>query len=126
MERHITRFETQTTYRFAVLRRLIMATAQELQAGLDTLSAAINDYTSDVGAAIAKLSEQQTAMQATLDAALANDANDAATIADLKAQLAAMGTATESVSTGLTALADAVKAADVSVNQGDQPAPPSA
>lgn len=104
------------------LETTFMATAAELQAGIDTLNATVADYTSDVSAKLQTLADQQAAMKVSLDAALANDSVDAATIADLTAQLAAMSAGTDSALAQITALNTAVAAADVAVDQGT-PAP---
>lgn len=104
----------------------IMATAAELQAGLDTLTTNVADYTSDVTAALQALKDQQTAMQATLDAALANDATDQATITDLRAQLAAMGQGVDAAMAKVTALNSAVTTADMAVDQPSTPPAPGA
>lgn len=106
--------------RFNTLEANLMATAAELQTALDTLTANVADYTSDVTATLADV-------KSTLDAALANDATDAATIADLRAQLAAMSTGVDSALTKVQALNEAVTSADVAVDrpstQPGQPTP---
>lgn len=99
----------------------LMATVAQLQSAFDGLTASFDDFASDVTATLQRNQKTFAQMQATLDAALANDATDAATIADLRAQLANLSAGTDSVLARITALNGAVAAADVAV---DQPAPP--
>lgn len=92
----------------------------DLKTALDALTASVSDYTSDVSAKLADIAQQQQAMQQTLDAALANDATDQATIAELRAQLMTMQGATNEAVARVQALDEAVKLADQPV---DRPTP---
>lgn len=96
--------------RLDLMEARIMATVAELQQNLDTLTASVADYTSDVSSTLAEI-------KTTLDAALANDATDAATITDLRAQLAALQSGVDSALAKTTALNQAIAAADVAVDQ---------
>jgi chromosome segregation ATPase len=102
-------------HRLDAIEELIMATAAELQTGLDTLAANITDYTADVTVTLQNMTTAIAALQTSLDAALAQLANDPAIIADLTAQLAALGGMTDTVLAGVNNLSAAVAAADVSV-----------
>lgn len=110
---------TDLLARLAHIQEAIMATTAELQASIETLASAVTDYTSDVTVALQKMLDAQAAMQATLDAAIANDVADAAMIASLQAQLAAMTEGADAAVASVTALTDAIAAADVAV----EPAP---
>ena len=95
----------------------IMATVDQLSTALADLTASFQDFSADVTAALQKNRETQAEMQRTLDAALANDATDAATIADLRAQLANMAAGTDAALGKIVALNEAVKQADVAVDR---------
>lgn len=109
--------------RFDSLEALIMATKAELEAAQAAQSAAFADYSADVTARLQELAAAQAAMQQTLDAAVGNDAEQNALIADLQGQLAAMAQTTDEVVTRANALTDAIKAADVAVDRPETPAP---
>jgi len=86
-----------------------MATKAETEQMLTDLSATVTDYIGDVNA-------KMTEMNTKLDAALAASANDAAQ----EAQIAELKQITDDVVTRGTAITDAIKAADASV---DRPTP---
>lgn len=92
----------------------------DIKTVLDSLTASVADYTADVTAALAAVQTQLQAMQVTLDAALADDASDTATIAELRAQLMNMQTSTAEAVSRIQALDEAVRTADAPV---DRPTP---
>lgn len=86
-----------------------MARVDDLQTALDTLTASVADYTSDVALTLAEL-------KALLEAALANDTADAAALADTSAQLAAVLEGVDAALVKAQALNAAVAAADGGVD----------
>lgn len=109
--------------RLVHIEETIMATAAETQQALTALSAAVADYTSDVTAALQQLRDAQAAMQTTINDLRADDAADAAMIADLQSRLNEMLGVTDTVVARASTLTAAIAAADVDV---DQPAEPTA
>jgi epoxyqueuosine reductase QueG len=96
---------------------ILEAMMADLTSSLSDLTAAVTDLASDISITLQHQQQAMAQMQSTLDAALANDATDATTIADLRAQLAAMVADSTQAVSQIQALTEAVKAADVGVDQ---------
>lgn len=109
--------KTLTEYLIETLGK-IMATQQEIQAAVAELAESVSDYTLDVTAKLQQLATAQTAMTATIDRLSADDASDKALIQQLRDQLAAQTTGTDAILAEVRNLNDAIKKADVVVDQG--------